>query len=111
VTATEPPDEEPTPRDGCRLLDEVELVDADADEEVVAVFVACEADADVPGIVAALTAANTPTAASEPAAAPTVRRSSIRKAASRERTRARVAFVISMGPSLKEGAKSYLRGG
>ena len=111
VTATAPPDEELTPLDGCRLVDEVELVADDADDEAAELLDACELDADVPGIVAALTAAKTPTPASELAAAPTVRRCSSRRAASRERTLAWVEFVGSMCPSLAEAAKSYLRAG
>jgi hypothetical protein len=111
VTATAPPDEELTPLEGCRLLDELELVDEEVDDEVADVFEACAVDVDVPGIVAALTAANTPTPAREPAAAPTVKRCSKRKAASRDRTLARVASVAAMGLSLPEGAKSYLGAG
>jgi hypothetical protein len=106
VTATAPPDEELTPLDGCRLLTELELDDDDVDDvddEVADVFAACAVA--VPGMVAALTAAKTPTPASEPAAAPTVRRWSNRRAASRERTLARVALVVGMGLSLPEGAK------
>jgi hypothetical protein len=114
VTATGLPDVELTPLDGCRLPDELELDDDevdDVDDEVAAVFAACAVDVDAPGMVAALTAAKTPTPASEPAAAPTVRRCSNRSAASRERTRAWVALVVGMGLSLPDGAKSYLRAG
>src|SRR6266567_1971084 len=55
VTATAPPEDELTPLDDCRPLEELELVD-DEVEEVDEVFDAC--DVDVPGMVAALTAAN-----------------------------------------------------
>jgi len=105
VTATAPPEDELTPLDDCRPLEELELVD-DEVEEVDEVFDAC--DVDVPGMVAALTAANTATPANAPTAAPTVRRCSKRNAASRARTLAWVGLVISMGPSLPEGAKPYL---
>ncbi len=115
MTATGVLDEELTPLDGCSELEELVPVDDEVDEELVeelaVVFDACEVEADVPGIVAALTAANTPTPASAPAAAPKVRRCSNCRAASRERTLARVGFVISMAPSLPDGAKSYLRAG
>lgn len=90
MTTTEPPDDELTPLDGCRLPDELELDDGDVDDvddvdgEVADEFADCAAD--VPGMVAALTAAKTPTPASEAAATPTVRRCSNRSAASRERT-------------------------
>jgi hypothetical protein len=112
VTATAPPDEELTPLDGCRLADELDDDDVDeVDDEVADGFAACAVDVDVPGMVAALTAAKIPTPASEPAAAPTVRRWSNRRAASRERTLAWVALVVGMGLSLPDGAKSYLGGG
>jgi len=124
VTATGVLDEELTPLDGCSEPEELvpeELVPVDDDvaeepveelvEELAVEFDACEVEVEVPGIVAALTAANTPTPASAPAAAPKVRRWSNRRPASRERTLAWVGFVISMAPSLPDGAKSYLRAG
>ncbi|OLB81078.1 MAG: hypothetical protein AUI15_40455 [Actinobacteria bacterium 13_2_20CM_2_66_6] len=78
VTATAPPDDELTPLDDCRPLEELavelELVDLDVDVDALDVFEACDVDDDVPGMVAALTAANTPTPASALAAAPIVRR-------------------------------------
>ena len=115
MTATGVLDDELTPLEGCRPLEELEveleLVDDEVADEVADVFDAWEVEADVPGMVAALTAANTPTPATAPAAAPTVRRCSKRKAASRERTLAWVALVVSMAPSLPEAAKPYLRAG
>ena len=119
MTATGVLDEELTPLDGCSEPEELVPVDDDVAEEPVEELVeelavefdACEVEVDVPGIVAALTAANTPTPASAPAAAPKVRRWSNRRPASRERTLAWVGFVISMAPSLPDGAKSYLRAG
>ena len=111
VTATGVLDDELTPLDGCRALEELEVELELVDDEVADVFDAWEVEADVPGMVAALTAANTPTPATAPAAAPTVRRCSKRKAASRERTLAWVALVVSMAPSLPEAAKPYLRAG
>jgi hypothetical protein len=83
-TATpEPLLEELMPLDGCNPPDEVDELD-DRDDALVDVDVLVD---DVPGMVAALTAAKTPTAATAPTAAPTVRRLSNRSAASRASTR------------------------
>jgi hypothetical protein len=54
------------------------------------------AEADVPGMVAALTAAKRPTPATAATDTPTVMRSRRRRAWSRDRVRACVAFVGSM---------------
>jgi hypothetical protein len=72
-----------TPLEGCSPLDEV----AELDDEDDVVFDADALVEDAPGMVAALTAAKTPTAATAPTAAPTVRRLSSRRAASRASTR------------------------
>ena len=61
---------------------------------------AVEGEADVPGIVAALTAANTPTPATDAIDKLTVRFCRRRSAWSRVRARARVAFVNSMSDRL-----------
>jgi hypothetical protein len=79
----EPLLDEVTPLEGCSPLDELEELE---DEDDV-VFDGDPLVADVPGMVAALTAAKTPTAATAPTAAPTVRRLSNRSAASRASTR------------------------
>jgi hypothetical protein len=76
-----------TPLEGCSPLDEV----AELDDEDDVVFDADALVEDAPGMVAALTAAKTPTAATAPTAAPTVRRLRRRSAASRE-----IARVLSM---------------
>jgi hypothetical protein len=87
-TATpDPLEEELTPPEGWRLLDELldedELVVSDELEVVEeVVFEAVDDDEDVPGMVAALTPAISPTPASAAAAAPKVRRLSIRIAES-----------------------------
>lgn len=73
-TAEAVPDDELTPLDGCRLLAELEDVADDEDEVVVDVPDGWPADADVPGMVAALTAPKRPTPATAAIAAPTVSR-------------------------------------
>ena len=91
VTVVPLPEEELTPPDACSppdaevevLLDEVEVLDVD----VLAVRVEDEDEDDVsPGMVAALTALKTPTAAAAASAATTVSRLSSRSAASLART-------------------------
>jgi len=78
VTATGVLDDELTALDDCRPLEELpvelDVVVVYVDVRAVDVFEACDVDDDVPGMVAALTAANTPTPASALAAAPIVRR-------------------------------------
>jgi hypothetical protein len=112
VTACAVPDEELTPPEDCKPLDELELVDEDGDvvaedEEPVVVPLVTDDPADpadaVPGIVAALTALKTPTDATAAMPAPRVRRSSSLRPASLARMRCSVGFVLSMGYSL-EGA-------
>lgn len=99
VTTTPLLEDLPIPFEDCMVeLDENEELDVDElPEEVEAVT----EDADVPGIVAALTAANMPTPATAAKDTPAVRRCSRRRASSRERAWARVAFVGSMGDRLK----------
>ena len=89
-------------------------VDVPDELEVEALLVeveALEAAADVPGMVAALTAAKTPTPATAATDAPTVRRSRSRSAWSRDRARARVVFVGSMPDMVPEAAEPYPRAG
>jgi hypothetical protein len=73
VTTTALPDDELTPLDELEEL--VELADGDVDDVAVDEAVPDDED-ELPGMVAALTAAKTPTPASAPTAAPTVRRCS-----------------------------------
>lgn len=63
------------------------------------------AAADVPGTVAALTAENTPTAASAPSAAPVVSRLSRRMASSRARILAWVGCLLSITVRKLEGLR------
>ena len=85
LTATPLLDEELTPLLDWIVPDELDEFDEVPEEELevevldeslvlLAEFEAVEAEADVPGIVAALTAANTPTPATAATDAPTVRR-------------------------------------
>ena len=114
LTAWPPLDEELTPLEGCRVFEMLEDVDevdeSDESDEVDESEVLDELDAVVPfddveeevvpGIVSALTALNTPTPAKAASAAPTVNRSSRRRAASRACTRRSVTWVRSMGESM-----------
>jgi len=105
LTATPVLDEELTP-----LFDwivpaelEVEALEFEVLDELLALLVeveAVEAAAEVPGMVAALTAAKTPTPATAATDAPTVRRCRRRSAWSRDWARARVALVGSMPDTL-----------
>ena len=93
--------DELTPLDGCRLLDELdddefEDVDVDVDDDVVEELDVCVVEEDVPGLVAALTAPNTPTPARARIETLTVMRLSKLNAASRAAARTRVARVVSM---------------
>ena len=91
--------DELTPLDGCRLLDELdddEFADEDEDEDVVEELDVCVVEEDVPGLVAALTAPNTPTPARARIETLTVMRLSKLNAASRAAARTRVARVVSM---------------
>ena len=72
---------------------------------------ALEVEAEVPGMVAALTVAKTPTPATAATDTPTVMRSRRRRAWSRDRARARVAFVVSMPDTLPYSAEANLRSG
>jgi hypothetical protein len=86
VTATPVPDDDVIPLEGWIVLDELEDCEVDAFEEAVPPEdEAVGADADVPGMVAALTAAKTPTPATAASDTPTVRRCRRRSASSRER--------------------------
>lgn len=86
MTATPVPDDDVIPLEGWIVLDELEDCEVDAfEEEVPLEDEAVGADADVPGMVAALTAAKTPTPATAASDAPTVRRCRRRSASSRER--------------------------
>jgi len=75
--------DEPTPLDGCKLLDALDELEDDEDDALDV----CERDDVVPGFVTALTAPNTPTPAIEARAAPIVIWFSNRSAASRTFTR------------------------
>src|SRR6266851_1530821 len=101
-----PPDDEVTPLDDCRLLDELDVVvDVDVEDvpaEVDELAVAVVDEAEVPGIVSALTAPSAPTPPAATKAATNVRRFSSRRAASRARAR------VSMAPSLVPAAKPHL---
>jgi hypothetical protein len=120
VTTWPPLDEELTPLDDCRPptelegleelagLSEVEELEGLGEESTVeaelAVPVVAVALDDEPGMVAALTALKTPTAATAANAAPTVSRFSSRRAASRARMRFS-ACVFSMVDSLRLAAR------
>jgi len=71
-TTTPVPDEELTPLDGWRLLEELEVVDDVEDVDVDAAV--DDVDEDVPGIVSALITVNTPRPANAPTAVQAVRR-------------------------------------
>src|SRR6202521_5325117 len=92
VTTTPPPDDELTPLDDWSPLDDdVDDVDEEAVVDVPAVEVE---ELEEPGMVAALTALNTPTAPMAARAAPVVRRLSVRIAASRARILVSVSFLV-----------------
>lgn len=116
MTAVPPLDAELTPVEVWRPdeLDELdEFVELDvvdwvsSDEVEVAELLAGVAEV-LPGMVAALTALNSPTPATAAKAAPTVRRLSRRIAASRARIRRSVAWVLSMANTVGLSAKSYV---
>jgi len=117
LTATPPLDEELTPLLDWIVLDALDESDESEvevlDEPLVLLveLEALEGEADVPGMVAALTAAKTPTPATAAIEAPTVMRSRSRSASSRERARARVEFVGSMPDRLPYAPKPCLRAG
>jgi len=96
------PVEELTPLDGCRLLldelgdDEDEDDVEDDDDDVVEEPEVCAVEEDVPGLVAALTAPNTPTPARARTETLTVIRLSKLNAASRAAALTRVTLVVSM---------------
>jgi hypothetical protein len=112
VTASPPVAAAPTPLEGSSPEDEleelVELLEVEevpvlADEVAVVPVAAVVLD-DVPGMVAALTALKTPTAATAANAAPTVSRFRSRRAASRARMRCSEC-VLSMVDSLAAAAR------
>ena len=99
VTTTPVEVDEPT------LLDDWMVEEDEEVDESFVVLVELDAaldDAAVPGIVAALTAAKIPTPATAASEAPTVRRSSRRRASSRDRARARVVVLGSMPDRLRD---------
>jgi hypothetical protein len=77
-------------------LDEMELDVLDESPVLLVEVEAVVPAAEVPGMVAALTAAKTPTPATAAIDTPTVMRSRRRSASSRDRARARVVCVGSM---------------
>ena len=93
------------------MLDELEVDVLDESLVLVVEVEAVEVEADVPGIVAALTAAKMPTPATAATDAPTVMRSRSRSAWSRDRARARVEFVDSMPDRMWYSAGACLRAG
>ena len=100
---------DPRPLDGCSELEEDEE-DDDEPEELVFDVALVDAvvddwfdDADVPGMVAALSTANTPTPANAPSAAPVVKRLRRRIAASRDRILAWVGCSCSITMRKLEG--------
>jgi len=105
-----PPDDEVTELEDCRLPDELDVVvDVDVEDvpaEVDELAVAVVDEADVPGIVSALTAPSTPTPPAATKAATNVRRFSSRSAASR--ARARVSMGSELGPRAQAPASSRL---
>jgi hypothetical protein len=107
VTAWPPVAAAPPPLEGSSPEDELEeLVEEAAvlaDDVAVVPVAAVELD-DVPGMVAALTALKTPTAATAANAAPTVSRFRSRRAASRARMRCSEC-VLSMVDSLATAAR------
>src|ERR1700674_5070197 len=102
VTTTPPPDDELTPLDDWSPLDDDvddedddDVDDESVDEEAVFDVPAVEVEElEDPGMVAALTALNTPTAPMAARAAPVVRRLSVRIAASRARILVSVSFLV-----------------
>ena len=119
MTACALPDDELTPLEDWRPLDELELVDDDVDgvDEVLVAAPVFAAEDDAPGIVAALTALKTPTDATAAMPAPRVRRSSSLRPASRAWMRCSVCFVLSMATGWEdplnqtlENAVRFLRG-
>ena len=99
------PDEELTPLEGSRLLEELEDVDDVEDVEVEAAV--DDVDEVVPGMVSALIAVNTPRPANAPSAVQAVMRFSAWSAASRARTLPSI-FVGSMPESLRRGTEPDL---
>jgi hypothetical protein len=104
-TTTPVPDEELTPLDGWRLLEELEVVDDVEDVDVDAAV--DDVDEDLPGIVSALITVNTPRPANAPTAVQAVRRFSPWSAASRARTLPSM-FDGSMPDSLGRGTEPDL---
>jgi hypothetical protein len=97
VTTTPPPEDELTPLDDCSPVedDSDDVAEESVDEEAVLDVPAVEVgELEDPGIVAALTALNTPTAPMAARAAPVVRRLSVRIAASRARILVSVSFLV-----------------
>jgi hypothetical protein len=114
LTATPPLDEELTPLLDWIVLDALDESDVEVLDESLVLLVeleALEVEADVPGMVAALTAAKTPTPATAASDTPTVMRSRRRRAWSRERARARGEFVGSMPDRLPHTTEPCLRAG
>ena len=97
MTAWATPEEELTPLEVCRLAEEFEA--AEFDEAEAGSLEEVEVD-DEPGMVCALTALKTPTAATAAMPAPSVRRFSSPSAALRARMRWSVCLVLSMDSSL-----------
>lgn len=98
MTAWATPDEELTPVEVCRLPEEFEAVELD---EVAVVGSLEGLDVEEPGMVSALTALKTPTAATAAMPAPSVRRFRSPSAASRALMRWSVSLVLSMDSSLR----------
>jgi hypothetical protein len=101
VTTAPVPEDELTPLEDWSPLDDdvddeddVEDDDESVDEEAVPDVPAVELEVEDPGIVAALTALNTPTAPMAASAAPVVRRLSVRIAASRARILVSASFLV-----------------
>lgn len=107
MTAWATPDEELTPVEVCRLPEEFEAVELDEVDVLVEADDAAvvgsleELDVAAPGMVSALTALKTPTAATAAMPAPSVRRFKSPSAASRARMRWSVCLVLSMDSSLR----------
>lgn len=103
MTAWATPEEELTPLEGCRLLEELEAVELG--DVVAPVGLEGDVEVEAPGMVWALTALKTPTAATAAIAVANVRRFSSPSAASRDRMRCSMGWVLSMGSSLRVTAE------
>jgi hypothetical protein len=96
------PDDEVTPLEDCRPLEELDvLVDVEAEDvssELDELTVAVVDEAGLPGMVRALTAPSTPTPPAAAKAVMKVRRLSSRSAASRARARGSMAQSLALVP-------------